>query len=60
METYSNRKPDYEYSFGYARFSLLGALLNCVILLGGSLVISTSAITKKIYKKRPPVGGLAC
>lgn len=48
LEKYSNRRPDHEYSFGYARFSLLGALVNCVILLGGSLVILTRAIPRII------------
>lgn len=48
LEKYSHRKPDYQYSFGYARFSLLGALINSVILLGGSLVILARAIPRII------------
>lgn len=48
LEKYSNRKPDYQYSFGYARFSLLGALVNCVILLAGSILILARAIPRII------------
>lgn len=39
LEKYSTKKPDSRFSFGYARFSLLGALINSVILIVGSLLI---------------------
>lgn len=48
LEKYAQRRPDQKYSFGYARFSLLGALLNSVILLGGSLVILVRAVPRII------------
>jgi len=48
LEKYSQRGPDQKYSFGYARFSLLGALLNSIILLGGSLVILVRAVPRII------------
>lgn len=48
LEKYAQRGPDQKYSFGYARFSLLGALLNSVILLGGSLVILVRAVPRII------------
>lgn len=43
----SQRESDNKYSFGYARFSTLGALINSVILAGGSaylIYISISSI----------------
>ncbi len=44
LEKYAHRAPDYKYSYGYARFSLLGALINSLILIFGSLVIIFNAI----------------
>ena len=35
-----------EFSFGYARFRLLGALINSVVLIGGSIYIIYEAITR--------------
>src|ERR1700712_475477 len=35
----SHQKRDKNYSYGYRRFSLLGALINCMVLLVGSVII---------------------
>lgn len=35
-----------EFSFGYARFRLLGALVNSVVLIGGSIYIIYEAVTR--------------
>ena len=35
-----------EFSFGYARFRLLGALINSVVLIGGSIYIIYEAISR--------------
>lgn len=35
-----------EFSFGYARFRLLGALINSVVLIGGSIYIIYEAVTR--------------
>lgn len=40
----SKRKADKAFSFGYARFSLLGALLNSVVLILGSIYVVYEAI----------------
>ncbi|GAB5522872.1 MAG: cation diffusion facilitator family transporter [Roseivirga sp.] len=40
----STRKGDATYSYGYKRFSLLGAIINAVVLLVGSVFILTEAI----------------
>lgn len=44
LEKYSTKKPDSKFSFGYARFSVLGALINSVILIVGSLLILYKSI----------------
>ena len=36
LETISNREEDNQYTLGYKRFSLLGALVTAVILVTGS------------------------
>jgi len=48
LEKLSKRKPDQQYTFGYKRFSLLGALINCIILLVGSIIIIINAIPRLI------------
>lgn len=40
----STKKGDATYSYGYKRFSLLGAIINAVVLLVGSVFILTEAI----------------
>ncbi len=40
----STKGKDRKYSYGYKRFSVLGALINAVILLVGSLIILSQAI----------------
>lgn len=46
FEKYSKKKPDEAFSFGYARFSLLGAVVNSLILVGGSVLILTRSIPR--------------
>lgn len=38
LQNKSTKEADAKYSFGYRRFSLLGALINSVVLLVGSLL----------------------
>lgn len=52
LEKYAKRGPDQQYSFGYARFSLLGAMLNSLILVGGSVLILVNAVPR-IFKPQP-------
>jgi len=40
----ANRKSDKKYSFGYRRYSVLGALINAIILFIGSVFILSEAI----------------
>ena len=39
FQNLSNKKPNDKFTYGYSRFSLLGALLNSVILFAGSIFI---------------------
>ncbi|HOB34385.1 MAG: cation transporter [Firmicutes bacterium] len=52
LEKYSQRGPDEKYTFGYARFSLLGALINSFILVGGSILILVNVIPR-VFKPEP-------
>ncbi|MCB9195425.1 MAG: cation transporter [Flavobacteriales bacterium] len=44
----SKQKADKKYSFGYARFSLLGALINSIVLIIGSVFVVREAIERFI------------
>lgn len=46
LERYSGKKMDHKFTYGYGRFSLLGALLNGVILVAGSIIILAQAIPR--------------
>jgi len=49
LERYASKKPDEKYSFGYARFSLLAALLNSLILVVGSVLILLRSIPRILH-----------
>ncbi|WP_238942735.1 cation diffusion facilitator family transporter [Planococcus beigongshangi] len=44
LQKFSNKEGDEKFSFGYKRFSLLGALINAAVLIAGSIYIFTQAI----------------
>ena len=46
LETISNREEDRQYTLGYKRFSLLGALVTAVILITGSILVILENIAK--------------
>lgn len=48
LDRYSHQEEDHRYSYGYRRFSLMGALVNALILFGGSLWILSEAIPRLI------------
>jgi len=48
LDHLSHQEGDERYSYGYRRFSLLGALMNALILFGGSLFILSKAIPRLI------------
>ncbi|MEN6589613.1 MAG: cation diffusion facilitator family transporter [Proteiniphilum sp.] len=47
-----------EYTYGYKRFSLLGAVINSVVLLVGSVVILAHAIPRLFNPLHPNVEGM--
>ncbi|MDD3075858.1 MAG: cation diffusion facilitator family transporter [Proteiniphilum sp.] len=47
-----------EYTYGFKRFSLLGALINSIILLVGSVVILLHAIPRLLRPQQPDVEGM--
>ena len=48
FEKVAGKKPDTTYTYGYARFSVLGGLINNVILLVGSVSIVFGAVARLI------------
>ena len=52
LETISNSEEDRQYTLGYKRFSLLGALVTAVILITGSILVILENIAK-IFHPQP-------
>ncbi len=48
LEKKSEKKPDKKYTFGYARYSVLGALITSTVLLVGSVVMIYNAVPRII------------
>lgn len=48
LENKSKKKPDKKYTYGYVRYSVLGATITTVILLLGSLFVIVNAIDRII------------
>jgi cobalt-zinc-cadmium efflux system protein len=54
----SLKKRDQDFSYGYRRFSLLGAFINCVILTVSSLFIIVEASKRFFEPKQPDAKGM--
>lgn len=52
LQGYGEKKPDQKFSYGYARFSVLGALINSFVLFGGSLLIISRALPR-LFNPQP-------
>lgn len=50
----SNKK----FSFGYSRFSLLGALINSLVLIGGSIYVIYEAVGRLFEPEHSDAGGM--
>ena len=48
LERKSRKQPDEKYTYGYARFSVLGGVITTVILLVGSILVIANAINRFI------------
>lgn len=46
LEKKSNKKPNAFYTYGYQKFSVLGALINSVVLFSGASIMFVSAVTR--------------
>lgn len=58
LEKKSQQKPDKQFSFGYARFSLLGALINSVVLILGSVFVIYSAVNRILEPESSDATGM--
>jgi len=58
LDKKSKKGANEKYSYGYARFSLLGALINCVVLLIGSLYIGREALERILHPEATNAEGM--
>lgn len=58
MERKAKSAPTKRFSFGYRRFSLLGALINSIILILGSVFVIKEAIDRLISPEIPDAKGM--
>ncbi|MFT5821209.1 MAG: cobalt-zinc-cadmium efflux system protein [Crocinitomix sp.] len=58
LQNKSEQKPDKKYSFGYRRFSLLGALINSLVLLAGSIYVIYEAVGRFIEPEHADPTGM--
>ena len=54
----SKKKRDEKYSYGYKRFSLLGAFVNSLVLTVGSVVIIQEAVRRVLSPVQPNADGM--
>jgi len=58
LERYSHKKSDSKYTYGYGRFSLLGALINAMVLIIGSTFVLANAIPRIIEPQATNAEGM--
>ncbi len=58
LEKFSKKTSDQKFSYGYARFSLLGALMNSLLLVGGSVFILTQSVPRIFEPEEVNPGGM--
>ncbi len=58
LEKYSRKEKDRIFSYGYQRFSLLAALINTMVLVGGSFFIMSEAVPRLINPEHSKVQGM--
>lgn len=58
LQKKSEQKPDTKFAYGYRRFSLLGALINSVVLLGGSIYVIYEAVGRFIQPEHADPTGM--
>ena len=58
LEIKSKGKPSNKFTFGYRRFSLLGALINSIVLLAGSVYVINEAIERIVNPEPSNADGM--
>ena len=58
FQNYSKKKRSPSFSYGYGRFSLLGAMINSIVLVVGSIFIFIEAIPRLIEPQQPETQGM--
>ena len=58
LDRFSKKGMDQKFSYGYRRFSLLGALINGLVLIAGSAWVLSEAIPKLLQPEMPVVEGM--
>ena len=58
LDTYSEQGRDRWYSYGYRRFSLLGALVTSLGMTVGSLIVLSEAVPRLMRPEAPKAGGM--
>ncbi|MBP9120959.1 MAG: cation transporter [Ignavibacterium sp.] len=58
LEKYSHKESDNRYTYGYGRFSLLGALINAMVLIIGSTFVLANAIPRIIEPQATNAEGM--
>jgi cobalt-zinc-cadmium efflux system protein len=58
LDRYSKRDRDQRFSYGYRRFSLLGALINTVVLLVGSFWVLSKAVPRLLEPEHSNAQGM--
>ena len=58
FQALSEKKRDKKYSFGYKRFSLLGAIINSIVLVIGSIFILNETIPRLFKPELPNAHGM--
>ncbi len=48
LEKQSKKKPDEKYTYGYARYSVMGSVITTLILLVGSVIVIINAVGKML------------
>jgi cobalt-zinc-cadmium efflux system protein len=58
LENIAKREADHRFSYGYRRFSLLGALVTSIVLIIGSLIVLSEAVQRVSEPQEPAAGGM--
>lgn len=58
LQNKSRQERNNRFTFGYKRFSLLGALINSLVLIAGSVYVITEAVRRLIEPEYSDAGGM--